>query len=55
MSNLDVLRPSEGTKLGLFLPELAVSLEGHYYLGFMVGPSVAHQHPGAPSSPKETR
>lgn len=54
MSNLDVLRPSEGTKLGLFLPELAVKLEDHHFLGFLVGASVAHQHPGAPSNPKET-
>lgn len=32
MSNLNVLRPSEGTKMGLFLPELAVKLEGHHFL-----------------------
>lgn len=55
MSNLNVLRPSEGTKLGLFLPELAVKLEGHHFLGFMVGASVDHQHPGAPSNPEEKR
>lgn len=55
MSKLDALRPSEGTKLGLFLPELAAKPEGHHFLGFVVGASVAHQHPGVPSNPKETR
>lgn len=55
MSNRDVLRPSEGTKLGLLLPKLAVKPEGHHVLGFMEGASVAHQHPRAPSNSEETR
>lgn len=42
MSTLEALRPSEGTKPGSFLSELAVKPERHCFHGFAVGASVAH-------------